>query len=282
MIGLGVLVAALAAFSACVNIKSEIIKEQEMIISSSGDISEHKNKLAVLYFNDQELEKAFDSYIEALQTAIIQPHKQVSAEEMELYKEALNIYLDSSNDRKSKEAATLIKRKYSPVISIHQDYHLLSFILAAAYANLEEFPKFFELFYESYRFFPDHYLAYKGKAAIHARLFALRRTGSERDKESNHVTENLIQAIKYNPNDITLYRMLFAFTQEDKKGDLVNTYLNIIINENIIIPRMDIEFFVNLAITTKQHELAKKFLCKCLLWYPQSRSIRKLINETAS
>lgn len=269
---LGILAALIAAlFLAGPDLKNVIKQQQERVQSDPKGGSEHKKNLAILYYKDQEAEKAFETFLEALTDSRPQALPIFSDEEKQLYNEALGLYLD----RKGQHAAA-IREKFQPILKAHTDYVRLGFIVAASYANLELFPDFFDLFYQSYKMLPDHYLAFKGKAALHAQLFARGRTQEQKEKQTNLIIQNLVEAIERYPADTSLYQMLFTFAPQNKKSALVNTYLNKIIAENIIIARADAAFYVQQAVSTKQKDLAQQFLNKCLEWYPNSRTLQHL------
>lgn len=255
------------------NYKEAIVQELAAIATSGAESkADHKKNLAILYFQDQQEEKAFDMFLEALSDVIPGPEPKVSDEEQKLYTQALQFYLDPKGE--SLEAISVaIQIKFRAEMNTHPDYALLGFIIASSYANLERFPDYFERFYQSYQAFPKHYLAYKGKAALHAQLFARRRTIEERTQEQEKIIQNLALAIEKNPSDTGLYKMMLVFAPENKKKALINTYLNKIINENIIISRTDIVFYVQQAVSCQNSALAQRFLNKGREWYQNSRTL---------
>ncbi len=181
MLGLSALAFAMAALPIEINYKEAIANEQKLIAQSPlAERGLHKQKLAKLFYKDQETEKAFEVFLEALSEAEVLPAQKITEEEQRLYTQALQAYLERSPSTKPLEQAKSIKQKYAPIIAAQPAYHHLGYIVAAAYANLEKFSEYFDLFYQSYRSLPEHYLAYKGKAALHAQLLARRRTVAEK------------------------------------------------------------------------------------------------------
>lgn len=264
---------AIAYTLAAMDLKEAIAKEQSLITQeSSTSRSEHKKNLAILLYKDQNPEKAFEVFLEALNEEKTKSEPPVSEEEKRLYDEALKLYLDQNGEKLSSVATTVCK-KYGSSIALHPEYHQLGFILAASYANLERFPEYFERFYQSYQFFPKHYLAYKGKASLHAQLFARRRTLADRRQQQELIIQNLENAINQFPADTSLYKLTIVFAPDDQKKVLINRYLNKIIDENIIIPRIEIVFYVHHALAVSETHLAQRFVNKAREWYPNSRAL---------
>ena len=124
-----------------------------------------KAKLALAYYRDQEDEKAFKTYLDALDLAPRLTPTAESPEEKQLYDEALELYLQNTGPA-AHDAANTIREKYSGILALHPDYYHLNFIVAAAFANLGMFDEFFDKFYRSYQYFPDSFMAYKTKAIL--------------------------------------------------------------------------------------------------------------------
>lgn len=254
--------------------KATIASLQESISNASQDQRcELQKQLAILYFKDQSLEKAFSVFMQALDSASSEPAPSISEEEHKLYESALDIYLKHPSLAEARKAADRIIAEYAPVLKNHPEYYLLGYLLAVAEANLNQFESFFNRFYRSYHYFPQHYMAYKTKTVLHTKLFACARTPKEQEIQRIAILENASVALQKNPKDIALYKMMISFASENNKQHFVITFLNKIIEGDIIIPRADIAFFVQQAIATKQIELAQRFLNKARSWYPQSRVI---------
>lgn len=237
--------------------------------STVGDL---KAKLAVAYYKDQEQEKAFQIYLEALEDAQINHQSAISNDEKLIYDEALAIYLDN-NGTTPLEIAQKILENYSLVLKEHSNYHLVGFIVALANANIGNYDQFFDLFFRSYKHFPEHYLAYKTKAILYLKLFERSRTQEIRDTHRRKLIENFQKAIDLYPQDASLYRLSILFAPQDRKEKLIIAYLNKIVDNNIIIPRGDIAFYVKEAAENRQYELAQRFLDKTHEWYQFSRII---------
>ena len=253
--------------------KTLIAKLQESLKEATVDKHcDIQLQLTKAYFRDQDREKAFQAFLKALDLTKEETTPSVSEAERELYEEALKIYLEhpSANARIGAEK---ILKDFGDQQATHSDYYLLGFIISAAYANLNQFETFFEKFYQSYRYFSKHYMAYKIKTILHSQLFMRAQTPPAQEIHRLAIIENAGLAIQQNPYDTTLYRMLISFAPEANKEQSIEACLNKIIDMNIIIPRADIAFFVQQAVAHKQSELAQRFLNKEKQWFPQSRVI---------
>lgn len=248
-------------------LQSEIAKVPE---DQQGKL---KAKLALVYYRDQEDEKAFKTYLDAL--AATKPLKAppVSDEEKKLYDQALKLYLDHGGFS-ARETAGKIRSEYSPVLALHPNYYLLNFIVSSAYANLGMFDEFFERFYVSYQYYPDSYMAYKTKAILHLKLYD--RAVSQKDKEvqRNAIFENAKLASEKNEQDASLYRIMINFANESEKNAVAVKSLKKIIADNIVVPRTDILFYVKAAMAAKQPELAQQFVDKAKTWYEYSKMLQ--------
>lgn len=248
---------------------------------NSQELSERKSflekNLALSYYKEQEHEKAFKTFINALnlentaQDDKARLNLSPSNEEKTLYEDALKIYLNHDNSLQA--IAEAIQQTYAPILLEHPDYHSLAFIVAAANANQNKFDLFFEQFYNSYRYLPDHYLAYKTKAMLHAKLFLRAKSPIERENERLEILKNLSAAIARYPQDTSLYKMSLVTATEKEKDILITEFLNNIIADNIMIPRTDIFFYVKEAVTARQINLARQFINKAKEWYQYSRSM---------
>lgn len=231
-----------------------------------------QQQLARIYYKDQDREKAFQSFLKALESANIEPLPPITEEENTLYAQALTIYLEH-HGAEAPEGARKILHLYEGVIAAHPNYYLLGYLLSAAYANLDRFEEFFYQFYQSYCFFPQHYMAYKIKTILHSQLFMRAQTPAGQDLQRRAILDNANMAIQKNPHDATLYKMVINFALENQKEQSLVTCLNKIIDENMMIPRADIAFYVQQAVLYKQKELAQRFLNVEHQWFPKSRTL---------
>lgn len=251
------------------SIKSEISYYRNLILENTEEKSALLVRLSSLYLKDQDLEKAIQTYLEALKELNSLANE---GEEDPFYQQALALYLDHS-----KGNAQLISEKiiseFAPKLEKHPESYLLGYIVASAYANLGKFDNFFNLFYRSYQHASNHYLAHKALAILHVKLFEKSKTTEERDRQREAIIEHLGLAIQKYSNDDTLYKLSIAFSKEEQKLSIIQSALNKIIDSHIILPRTDIPFYVAQAVEAKDYTLAQRFIDKMRSIYHKSRVI---------
>lgn len=230
-------------------------------------------QLAIAFYKDQEHEKAFQIFLDALNQSKIKQFNKMSDEELEIYNRALKIYLEDSG-LTPKETSQKIDLQFSALYKKNPCLHHLGYLLAMGEANLGHYDRFFDIFYQSYLNDPDNFLAYKAKAVLHIKLFERSKTDDQRELERKYILDNATQAIALQANDTSLYRMILGFASEETKATVLSTYLNKIIDENILLSRVDIPYYVEMAIAFEQYDLAQRFLDKARLWYKSSRFIQ--------
>ncbi len=253
--------------------KAAIALGQRWLSKLSGvDKSALQLQMALAYSKDQEIESSFEIFLEALNHAPLDSSSAVAPEEQRLYSDALSVYLANQGPLAAKGAKD-IRRDFAPVIQREPNYHLLGFLVAAAYANLGEFDHFFPLFYSSYCHYPDHYLAHKSKALLSLKLWQRGRIPAEREELRQAVSKNTALAIAQNPKDASLYRMAISFASEAEKAAVVAASLNNIVQGNIMIAREDLSFYVQAAISSGHRDLAQDFVNSARSWYTRSRAV---------
>lgn len=259
----------------------EIIKVKESLgdlkraleQDSQKDRSLKEKELASAYYKDQDLDRAFQSYLNALNHAEIEATPlEMGSDEEAFYKEALRVYL-SPKQESPQDVAELIKDIYTGTLRLHPDYYHLGYLLALAYANLSQFDRFFDLFYASYLRLPDHYLAYKTKAILHIKLFERAKTPIEKEKERAQVLLNLEEAKKRYGKDLSLYKMQIAFSEDNERNLIVQKMVLQILDNNLEIPRADLPYYFDQLLAYGQLDLAEKFLKRARQWYPYSRTL---------
>lgn len=239
-------------------------------------------ELSIAYLLDQDLEKAFSTYLEALDT--LSPPKEpyvMTENEERIYHDALKVYLDP-RERDTHEIAIRIKDLYAGILRLHPEYYSLGFLVSIAYANLDKYEKFFEIFYPSYAKMPDHYLSYKTKSILNIKVFERAKTPEEKQAARGQILKNLQLAKEKYPIDPSLYRLQIVFAPQDEKLKLLKENLSEIITHNMIVPRSDLSFYFDQLFTYGQIELAKEFLAKASGWYPYSRTLeaaKELLEE---
>lgn len=259
--------------------KQQIQQLQSQLANTSlEDSGSIQIRLSVTYYKDQQPEQSFHTFLKALDAApkvASTPDKEDCA----LYEKALKIYLEGKTPQ---EAAQAILKDYEEIATIHPTYYQLGYLIAIAHANLEQFPLFFEKFYQSYLRYPNHYLAYKTKAVVFIKLISKGRTPAEKEKWRKEVISNLREAYNAFPKDASLCKMLLAFVSEEQKQEMLIYCLNKILANNTMIPRTDIVVYVRQAVNYKQIELAQHLVDKAREWYSYSRTVeeaQRIIDE---
>jgi hypothetical protein len=227
---------------------------------------------AIALYKNQDHDNAFKVFLAALDS-IQNRTPAVSLEDARLYQEALATYLNTSSQLSKEQTAVKILQAYIKILTEHPDYYQLGFITAAAYANINKYEEFFSRFFESYMQDPTHYMAYKGKAALSIKLLERARNVEAREEQRKKVIENVYAAAELQSSDISLYRVLIAYSSPEDKRRYVLHSLNKIIDNNMMTSRTDIGFFVEQAVDLHEWDLAQSFIDKARLWYQYSRVV---------
>jgi hypothetical protein len=230
-------------------------------------------QLASAYWKDQYQEPAFKNFLNALHYTSAAPSPALSEDEQKLYEQGLKIYLDHLLSGSPKEMARQLLGVGKATMEAHPDYYLLNLLLSTAYANLGQFEEFFNAFYRSYPYYSNHYLTYKTQAILHIKLFEREASLKSKDEQRQLVYEYITKAMEQNPQDISLYKIGLSFTLAGEQKSVLKTYLNQIIEKNIVIPRHDVAAFVQQAIEFNELDLAQKIVDKSREWYQYSRVI---------
>lgn len=257
--------------------------EKQLPYVSRDDKGLYQKELAVAYYKDQNLDDAFHAFLKALDQSKELQSTPSSQEEEDLYKEAWKIY---SNSRlSSHEASEMLKNRYGSIMHEHPSYYRLGYLVAMAYANLSQFDRFFNLFYASYQRLPSHFLAFKAKAILHAKLYERAKTEKEKEAERGLILHNLEQAKKIYPKDISLYKMEIVFSENSAQDDMIAKNVKELIKGNYIIPRTELPFYFDALFAHGHIELAQELTKKAREWYPFSRTIdsaEEFINQKQS
>lgn len=252
--------------------KSEITRLEKMVLDAQPDKkSEIKFNLAKVYLKDQDQEKAFASFLEALDASTPKIAPPVSDQEQKLYDEALARYLD--HRQATSKVANALLNDGEKILKEHPEYLLLNYILSLSYANKGQYVDFFNLFFHSYPYYQDHYLAYKTKAILLIKLFERARTKEEKEQFRQGIIKNIDLALQKNERDSTLYRPAIAFASGREKEGAIKKYLKKMVDTHIVIPRADLLYYVQEAISYCQLGLAEELITETEQWYPNSRTV---------
>jgi hypothetical protein len=237
--------------------------------------------LATVYIRDQKEEEAFQTFLQALCDVPQKNQIAPSKEELQIYESALPIYLEQAKCPAS-DAAVELESKLEPVLREHPEYVQVRLLFAAAKANQQQYEDFFFHFFKAYTENQECFLAYRTLGILNIKLFEKARLVEEREERRNSVQKYLHLALKENMKDVALYKLLIVFSPPEARGNAVREVLEMIVQNNIQVPRSDISFYVNEAMSASEKEVAKVFLDKQATWYQYSRIIeemRKVVSD---
>lgn len=263
------------------NCESSLPVEAQPSQVSPKDRGLTQKNWAIAYYKDQEQEKSFKAFLESLKEVPAVEAVNISPDEKLIYEQALKIYLEDAGYDSDKTATKIISQ-FEPFFTKNPNFYHLSYLLAMSKANLGLYEQFFELFYNAYLHDPQHFLAYKAKAALYIKLFERAKTEEERQAARLQILSHARKAVAIEPYDTSLYRIILGFTQKDAKGQVLSTYLNSILEQNVVLSRIDIPYYVEIALAFHQYDLAQRLLDKAKQWYAFSRVInlaQKLLDE---
>lgn len=115
---------------------------------------------AIHYYREQDLEKAIQTFLISLEG--IHSNTPATPEDQALYEKALTLYLEHGAASAPQLAEELLNQ-YKQTLIQHPDYHLLEFLVAAAYANQGRFDLFSIIFIRPTNSIPTTILPIKPK-----------------------------------------------------------------------------------------------------------------------
>ncbi len=255
-------------------VKEKIAKEISFLkqASSLQEKSSIFFRLAMAYCQDQELDKAFLSFLESLKSASHGQIPKVQDDEKQLYDEAFHYYLAQASNDPQKTAQELIE-KYGEVAKRHPDYLYLNFLLSTAFANNGNYSLFFEHFYAGYTKLWDTFLAYKTQGILYLRL-SQRSAATEQKRCYQKEAERFLNlALERNGHDSSVYKILIGLAKEDKNEALVLSYLQKMVQAAPALPRGDIFLYVREAVALEEYELGQEIIDQARQQYEMSRVI---------
>lgn len=220
--------------------------------------------LSLVYLEDQEQEKAFENFLHALDHA---PAKKTIEEEKELCQEALKLYFEGPQ-----ESENIIK-KYEKIFDEHPKYTQLGAILAACWANLGNFNKFFKMFYSNYE--PMSFLTDKTKAILLLRLAISEKNEGEREKKRESALKLLEGALEKNNKDPAIFRQIIVLALEKGDNSLIAKCLEKFVESGINVARGEILFYVTMSCSVDRKDLAESVLKRAKEQYAYSRAIEQ-------
>lgn len=253
--------------------KAGLIRAQENL-ETAPDKPKAKVELARAYWQDQNQEKAYQTFLEAIMATEAKPYSDNTDEER-VYQKALALYLNQPPEE-AKMTAEMMKREFGPSIKAHPEWSRLRLLYALAEANTQDIEAFFDDFYAAYPYTASHFLTYKTLAILHIKLFERAKGDAEREGQRREIRKWIASAQSAYPADFSLYRMEIAYAPPEEKDRVKEEVLNKILRLSIIPPRRDTLYFLRLAKECGTSELFDQWLKKAMEWYPGSRSIQQI------
>lgn len=253
----------------------EIIAEKESALRTvvlEAEKSELFYQLSLAYYQDQEIEKAFDHFLEALKFTQKKRLPKWDKKESALYFQALEEYWVHAGHNPIEVANELIER-YGETANQNPHYLHLNFLIATAYANLGKYDCFFEKFFRGYPYLQETFLAYKTRGILYLRLAQHSRFSEERRKLKQEAFQSLTTALQLGPKDASLYKVLMGLAKEAENNGLIICYLQKLIENKTMIPRSDIYLYVREAVALKEFDLGQKVIDQAKEYYDYSRTL---------
>lgn len=251
------------------NCKQQIeIKLKQYAIAKQEERGEIGLALAHHFLEDQNQKEAFRVFLETIDN--LRQSEDITNLESADYKDALQIYLDGKSS--PQENARTILQKYEKLALQSKDPSL-GFLVSIAYANLDKYPQFFDLFFHSYKNLPNHFLAEKTKAILHIKLLERTCTVEGREDQRRRILYHLESAQMKAPFDNSLYKLMILYSLPQDKKERITKSITQIIEGDVKIPRSELFFYVQESVDQGEVKLAQRFIEKAKEWYPYSKSI---------
>jgi tetratricopeptide (TPR) repeat protein len=249
----------------------EMLAEKQKALSiavSDQEKSTLNFELATLFYKDQEIDKAFIHFLEALKWL---PKEAVSSKEEKdvEYQTALADYLAQAG-KDPIDAAEMLLKKYG---TCAENKKALNFLLATAYGNLGQYETFFVRFYQGYPYFYDTFLTHKTQGILYMRLFHHGKTTEEREYYEQMACQHLNLALQRNPLDASLYKIMIFHAKKEKNNTLVYDYMKKMVKHKVVASRSDILFYVQEAVALRDFTLGQSIIDIAKSHYEYSRAL---------
>jgi tetratricopeptide (TPR) repeat protein len=266
-------------FSACClhgdeQIKGVIAEKQQALSKATSEEQRSQifYELALAYYQDQELDRAFSSFLEALKSVVKLTPPEMGPEEGLHFQNALADYLAQGGADPAQIAEGLLQ-KYGQIAEQNPHFLHLNFLIATAYANLGQFDNFFSRFYRGYPYLHDTFLAYKTQGILYLRLSHHGKASAERRGFQQEAFHHLRLALTRNPQDASIYKVLIFLAKEENNASLIHSYLQQIVKNQVVLPRSDVYLYVREAVALQAFELGQEMIDQARSHYEYSRAI---------
>ena len=247
--------------------------QQKIEVAPSNKKGALKVSCAKLLAQDQKEYDAIKLFLEALRDLPTLP-VTTTQEEKELFEKNLKIYFDE--DTTTGERASILYKELEPVLKQHEDFCLLRYLFASSCANLNKLDAFFDHFAKSYQQNKECFLTHRSLGILHVKLFEKSADLEQRESEKAQALICFRKALEKEGRDTSLYKLLIFLAPAQQKKEACREVIDKIISGDVVIPRKDIEFYVQAALASDDKKSAKAFLDKACTWYQYSRTILQL------
>ena len=119
-------------------------------------------------------------------------------------------------------------------------------------------------------------MSYKTQGVIASLILQRAKTAEEKEQWRKKALISLGHALELCPQDTGLHKMLIYTASEKEKKQVLQLVIRKIVEENTVLARALIPFYVNHAIDANELELAQQLLDKAKTWYEYSRIIQEM------
>ena len=255
-------------------LKEALRMQQQALVGtrSEEEKSQIFYELALLYYEDQEVDKAFAHFLEALKYLKKDVPAVMSDAESSLYLQAFDKYVNGSVSDPIQRSKELLK-SCGEIADQNPDYLHLNFLIATAHANLGQYNLFFHKFYRGYPSLRESFLAYKTQGILYLRLSQHSSSFEERYAFKEEAFRHLTLALERNPCESGLYKILIFLAKDEKNDELVLAYLQRMVEYNTPISRSDIYLYVREAVILGEFELGQRMVDQARSLYGYSRAL---------
>ncbi|MCH9633705.1 MAG: hypothetical protein S4CHLAM7_04380 [Chlamydiae bacterium] len=224
---------------------------------------------AILYVNDQEIEKGLKAFLKSIERS---PKKKMKTRFTEHYEHALQIFLKQQDDISQSQEKTL-QEIYPNSYQTPKNDPGLGFVLAANHALVGDYSKFMRAFFDCYQKQSNHYMVYRVLGMVHLKLMKFGKTPQEKEVQKNFAFNYFKEALQLNPRDTILFRFTLLLVDPSERTNLLKENLNIILEEDTMLARVDLIQYVQEALVCGHGDLVQKLVNKAKLKYPSSRAL---------
>lgn len=242
------------------------IELYEAYIKESKTDREVWLRLALLHFQDQQVDRAYRAFLQSIDS-LDHTSYTLSEEEQKSYEEGLELYL-GAQQKDRREVAREIVRRWGKDIVDHPDWAQVGLLVAVARANMQKTAEFFSLAFSHLQKAPECYLSFRIRGILQLHLMDRALTEEERLDHKEKAESLVFEAWNRCKRDVELARILVHLDQ-----NYVVQMAQYSIEKNQEIPRRDLFFYVKTLAKQGQLQLAQQVVDRAYVWYQYSRTL---------